>query len=396
MLNNAKNNSFIHSIFESLEERVLFDGVPDATFILPQATSEPMPEQVQSLEQADLDVPRELILIDAGAENSEQLLTEILESRPNSALEIRMINADSDGIEQISAILAESEGQFDAIHIISNGNEGEVQLGNSSLTADNLAERADDLAGWADALTEDADLIFYGSNLAGSEAGGDFIESISGFTGAEVAALDGLADLSGDSALEDTVEVPLIAAAASATLVDTDVDGVNNGDDLDDDNDGILDADEGFVPAVTAAIDPNALNSPGFPLNTPLQMGNTAQLDGLFNGLLDFEAELINNGNGNPGFVGGIQVQPDPVLGGDLLFVQPDGTGDFPNDNAQYTFNFNSPVEDLSFIASGINFGDTIIFEAFFEGNPVPITACLLYTSPSPRDGLLPRMPSSA
>jgi len=44
-----------------------------------------------------------------------------------------------------------------AIHIISNGNEGEVQLGNSSLTADNLAERADDLAGWADALTEDAD-----------------------------------------------------------------------------------------------------------------------------------------------------------------------------------------------------------------------------------------------
>ena len=209
MLNNSKNNSFIHSIFESLEERVLFDGVPDATFILPQATSEPIPEQVQSLEQADLDAPRELILIDAGAENSEQLLTEILESRPNSALEIRMINADSDGIEQISAILADSEGQFDAIHIISEGNEGEVQLGNSSLTADNLAERADDLAGWADALTEDADLIFYGSNLAGSEAGGDFIESISGFTGAEVAALDGLADLSGDSALEDTVEVPL-------------------------------------------------------------------------------------------------------------------------------------------------------------------------------------------
>ena len=106
MLNNAKNNSFIHSIFESLEERVLFDGVPDATFILPQATSEPMPEQVQSLEQADLDVPRELILIDASAENSEQLLTEILESRPNSALEIRMINADSDGIEQISATVS--------------------------------------------------------------------------------------------------------------------------------------------------------------------------------------------------------------------------------------------------------------------------------------------------
>ena len=166
MLNNAKNNSFIHSIFESLEERVLFDGVPDATFILPQPVAEPIPEQVQSLEQADLDAPRELILIDAGVENAELLLTEILESKPNSALEIRMIDANSDGIEQISAILAESDSQYDAIHIISHGSEGEVQLGNSSLTADNLAEYADELAGWADALTGDADLLFYGCDLA--------------------------------------------------------------------------------------------------------------------------------------------------------------------------------------------------------------------------------------
>ena len=86
MLNNAKNNSFIHSIFESLEERVLFDGVPDATFILPQPVAEPIPEQVQSLEQADLDAPRELILIDAGVENAEQLLTEILSPDPTARL----------------------------------------------------------------------------------------------------------------------------------------------------------------------------------------------------------------------------------------------------------------------------------------------------------------------
>ena len=146
MLNNSKHTNFIHSIFESLEERVLFDGVPDATFILPQAdATAPVPEQTQSLEQADFDAPRELILIDAGVEDSEQLLAEILESKPNTALEIRMINADSNGIEQISAILADSEGQYDAIHIISHGNEGEVRLGNSSLTADNLAEHADEL-----------------------------------------------------------------------------------------------------------------------------------------------------------------------------------------------------------------------------------------------------------
>ena len=89
-----------------------------------------------------------------------------------------MIDANSDGIEQISAILAESEGQYDAIHIISHGNEGEVRLGSSSLTADNLAEYADELAGWADALTGDADLLFYGCDLAGNEAGENFIDCL--------------------------------------------------------------------------------------------------------------------------------------------------------------------------------------------------------------------------
>ena len=34
--------------------------------------------------------------------------------------------------------------------------------------------------------------------------------------------------------------------------------------------------------------------------------------------------------------------------------------------------------------------------EDLFAGIPSPYTACLLYTSPSPRDGLLSRMPSSA
>ena len=255
MLNNSKNTNFIHSIFESLEERVLFDGVPDATFVLPQADAvTPIPEQVQSLEQIDSQAPRELILIDAGVENSEALLAEILESKPNSALEIRMIDSNSDGIEQISAILAESDSKYDAIHIISHGNEGEVVLGNTSLNADNLNQYADELAGWADALGEDADLLFYGCDLAGNEAGEDFVQTISDITGADVAASDdvtGAVDQGGDWDLElrvGTVEaVSITAENWDGTLLgDADGDGLDHIDDLDDDNDGILDVDEGF------------------------------------------------------------------------------------------------------------------------------------------------------
>ena len=122
-----QNRHQFHSLFESLEDRVLFDGVPDATFVLPQANAaEPVPAQVQEFQQAEISAPRELVLIDAGVENSEELLAGILESKPDSALEIRILDAGSDGVAQISELLAESDVKYDAIHIISHGDEGEI------------------------------------------------------------------------------------------------------------------------------------------------------------------------------------------------------------------------------------------------------------------------------
>ena len=108
-----------HNLFESLEDRVLFDGVPDATFILPQAEGqEPIPAQVQNVQQADISGPRELILIDAGVENADQLLEEVLQNRPDSMFEVRVINGNEDGVSQISAILADANGQYlSLIHI---------------------------------------------------------------------------------------------------------------------------------------------------------------------------------------------------------------------------------------------------------------------------------------
>ena len=50
----------------------------------------------------------------------------------------------------------------------------------------------------------------------------------------------------------------------------------------------------------------------------------------------------------------------------------------------------------VTFVADG----DTVYVDIDGDGSrkrfPVRITGCLLYTSPSPRDGLLSRMPSSA
>ena len=211
MTNQSNGNGFFnfHSIFEVLEDRVLFDGVPDATFfVLPQDDAAPIPAQVQNVHQIETEGPREIIFVDAGVENSEQLLAGILESNPNSSLEVRMLDANRDGVEQISQILADAEGQYDAIHIISHGDEGQVSLGDTTLSLDNLSDYADELASWSDALTGDADLLFYGCELAGNAEGEQFIESISAMTGADVAASDdltGAAELGGDWELEQTV-----------------------------------------------------------------------------------------------------------------------------------------------------------------------------------------------
>ena len=261
MLSENNGNGFVfQSLFESLEDRVLFDGVPDATFILPQADAqEPVPAQVQEVQQADISGPRELILIDAGVENSDQLLAGILESKPDTILEIRIIESDQNGITQITQLLADAEGQYDAIHIVSHGSEGEVNLGNSKLTAENLDRYSDLLATWAGALTEDADLLFYGCDLAGNAEGTQFIEAISEITGADVAASDdltGSADKGGDWDLElnvGTVETAAFSAAAfDGTLADKDSDSVDNVADLDDDNDGILDTEEGLTTSVVS------------------------------------------------------------------------------------------------------------------------------------------------
>jgi len=103
MKNQGNGNGFNYqSIFESLEDRVLFDGVPDATFlVLPQDEVAPVPAQVQNVHQIDTEGPKEIVFIDAGVENSEQLLAGILESKPNSSLEVRILDANSDGVESL-------------------------------------------------------------------------------------------------------------------------------------------------------------------------------------------------------------------------------------------------------------------------------------------------------
>ncbi|MGI9324645.1 MAG: DUF4347 domain-containing protein [Pseudomonadales bacterium] len=94
---------------------------------------------------------------------------------------------------------------LDAIHIISHGSDGSVQLGNTALDAHSLEQNNHDIALWANSFAETGDILVYGCNLAGSEVGQSLINSLSDLTLTDVAASDdrtGHESLGGDWDLE--------------------------------------------------------------------------------------------------------------------------------------------------------------------------------------------------
>ncbi|MFT5578153.1 MAG: VCBS repeat-containing protein, partial [Paraglaciecola psychrophila] len=138
----------------------------------------------------------QLVFIDSNVENYQQLVDDITYNS-GASIEIIILNKQLNGLQQIGETLAGRSG-IDAIHIISHGNDGVLQLGNTRVDQAYLAEQEQLLGAWSDALSEDADLLIYGCNLAATSDGQNFISALALFTGADVAASD---DLSGSAAL---------------------------------------------------------------------------------------------------------------------------------------------------------------------------------------------------
>ena len=93
------------------------------------------------------------------------------------------------------------------------------------------------------------------------------------------------------------------------------------------------------------------------------------------------EARNLNLSN-NQTFQNGLEVSPNPF---------------FDVTKIQYEVATTSPVSIMVFNSSGMKIADLLNNQEQLPGNyQVNFSACLLYTSPSPRDATLSRMPSSA
>ncbi len=179
--------------FMALEERIMFDGamgveaVDAAVDHMDEATQEPAadPAEIKAA-AADMVVPpadrSEIYFIDPSVDNAQSLISAI----PAGA-EVVVLDGGTDGVQQIASAL-DGRGGFDAIHILSHGGSGQINLGGTTLDGDSITgDHSDALAQIGSALSDDADILIYGCDFGQDDA---VITAFANATGADVAASD--------------------------------------------------------------------------------------------------------------------------------------------------------------------------------------------------------------
>ena len=150
-----------------------------------------------------------IVFIDSNVEGSYGLISQKADNT-----EVIVLDPNQDGIQQITEVLA-SEAEVSSIHLVSHGQPGKINLGNTELSLDTLDTYRDRLQNWSDALTETADIVVYGCNVGANNSGRDLIDAMAEVTMADVAASD---DLTGSGALGGDWEWEVTTGAIESQL----------------------------------------------------------------------------------------------------------------------------------------------------------------------------------
>ncbi|MGK7920094.1 MAG: DUF4347 domain-containing protein, partial [Trichodesmium sp.] len=177
-----------------------------------------------------------LVFIDSHLDNYQFLAQGIIND-----IEVIILNPTENGVDKITETLQKkvtSQTKIEAIHIFSHGSPGNLQLGNTFLNLDTLKTQEKLIKNWKTALTETANILLYGCNVA-ANLGIEFVNKLSQILEVNIAAsidLTGSKLLGGNWNLEFTTgEIvaknplkPEIMAAYNGTLATLTV--TNNND----------------------------------------------------------------------------------------------------------------------------------------------------------------------
>ncbi|AKV05968.1 glycosyl hydrolase [Pseudomonas fluorescens NCIMB 11764] len=201
----------------SLEPRMLFDGAVAATVAdtaqadshttadaaKPPVAEKPVASQ-DTHDQADatsavapVAVPgQSVVFVDSRVKDADSLLKGVA-----PGTQVVQLDATRDGLQQIADYLDTHQG-ISSVQIIAHGNAGDLWLGNSYLSADNVAARSAVLAEIGKDMNVGGDIMIYGCYTAEGERGLSFVDSLAQLTGRDVAASSNRTGVGGDWDLE--------------------------------------------------------------------------------------------------------------------------------------------------------------------------------------------------
>ncbi|WP_085684336.1 MULTISPECIES: Ig-like domain-containing protein [unclassified Pseudomonas] len=202
----------------SLEPRMLFDGAVAATVADTAAQAEshatadaakaPAADHPSASKdthgQADatpaaspVAVPgQSVVFVDSRVKDADSLLKGVA-----PGTQVVKLDAGKDGLQQIADYLDQHQG-VSSVQIIAHGNAGDLWLGNSYLSADNVAQRSAILAEIGKDMNVGGDILIYGCYTAEGDRGLSFVDSLAQLTGRDVAASNNRTGVGGDWELE--------------------------------------------------------------------------------------------------------------------------------------------------------------------------------------------------
>ena len=191
----------------ALEPRIVFDAAGAVTAVEATDNTDAISESDIAVNDDNIDIEQnpnidssvEILFIDPRVQDSRDLANGLRDD-----IHVIWLNPAQDGLAQIGEALSSFE-KIDSIHIITHAEENSLILGSNIITSNNIDDLSDGFANWGDYLSEDADILFYGCDLAKTSDGQMLLDTISDITGADIAAsedLTGYEKLGGDWVLE--------------------------------------------------------------------------------------------------------------------------------------------------------------------------------------------------
>ncbi|BDI05077.1 VCBS domain-containing protein [Sphaerotilus microaerophilus] len=132
--------------------------------------------------------------------------------------QVYVLDASRDGLTQMAELL-QGRSDIAAIHVLSHGSAGQLDLGTNHLNQGNLGQNSALLSQIGSSLSADGDLLLYGCRIGEGSTGIGFVAQLAQATQADVAASDdatGAASAGGDWNLEVRAGAVATASALSA------------------------------------------------------------------------------------------------------------------------------------------------------------------------------------